>query len=161
MSEANLDDLKRAFAGLLVKQRPGDTPFKIALDIGLETSYALRVCNEWLNDPVVIEEQKRIVESVESEEDLLPSKKEAAQLAWNWANGELMFEDRLKALELYGKLRGWVGNKDAKIVNNNNVAPRVMVLRDHGSDADWEAKLRAQQAGLTQEASPSANVATG
>jgi len=150
MDEAALNELKRRFAGLLLKKRPGDNPFKIALDIGLETGYALRVSSEWVNDPVVLAEQEAIRASVESEEDLLPSKADAARLAWEMANGEVLFEDRIKALELYGKMRGWIGGKESKVTVNN--APRVMVVKDHGSDADWEARARAQQAGLSQEA---------
>jgi hypothetical protein len=34
----------------------------------------------------------------------------------------------------------------------NNIGNKVMIVKDHGTDDDWEAKLLAQQENLVAEA---------
>ena len=64
-------------------------------------------------------------------------------------------KDRIAAYKLYADLRGFI-EKPGTTVNNNTLVDRrsVMVVTDHGTDEEWEAKLRAQQAALTHDATP-------
>lgn len=137
---------KEQFAALSLREPDA---FKVALVIyPNDTGRALRVANEWPNDPQV----KTIRESlIDAEEDgetaFLPSKADACRLAWNIARDADKFtEDRLKALRLYGEMRGFIEKPAAVQVNNQtNVAMRVLVVKDHGSNDDWEKQLRSQQ----------------
>ncbi|WP_292414149.1 hypothetical protein [Methylophaga sp.] len=59
-------------------------------------------------------------------------------------------EDYAKLGKLYADVRGFIEKPQTTINNNNNVTNnRVMVVRENGSDEDWEAKLRKQQDNLT------------
>lgn len=138
---------KERFAELSLREPDA---FKVALVIYPDdTGRALRVANEWPNDPQV----KTIRESlIEAEEDgetaFLPTKADACRLAWNIArDADKYTEDRLKALRLYGEMRGFIEKPTAVTVNNNtqNVSMRVLVVKDYGSNDDWEKALRQQQ----------------
>lgn len=138
--------LKERFAELSLRESDA---FKVALVLfPNDTGRALRIANEWPNDPQV---QTLRASFVDAEEDgetaFLPTKADAARLAWNIArDADKMTEDRLKALKLYSEIRGFI-EKPQVTVNNNtqNVAMRVLVVKDHGSNDDWERTLRQQQ----------------
>lgn len=141
---------KRAFAAVLLKypQDP-ESRFKAALSVTSDTGLALKMANKWPSDPVVIEEQNRLVDAAKDGElDFLPSKAEAFMLAWQYANGDRFPSDnQVKALDLYIKSRGWqpkVENQTNVQINNN----KVMIVRDMGTDAEWEAKAQRQQRAL-------------
>lgn len=148
---------KQRFAAALLKQ-PGE-PFKAALSIGLDTGKALRASSEWVNDEIVLKEQERLLEENENGAlDFLPTKADAARLAWDMANNDAAFiEDKLKALKLYADIRGFIEkpaavNVDQRVTNN-----RVMLVKEFESDEDWEAKALEQQRKLVSEASGNAN----
>lgn len=152
METSDLDDLKRRFAAETLKN-PRAEPFKIILDLGVDTGPALLASTKWPNDPVVLEEKQRLLDSKENGElDFLPTKADAARLAWDMANSPAFFDDRLKALKLYSEIRGYIAKPEAVKVENN-FTNKVMVVKDHGSDADWEAKMREQQDNLKRDSS--------
>lgn len=138
--------LKERFAELTLREPDA---FKVALVLfPNDTGRALRIANEWPNDPQVKEIRQSFVDAEEDGETaFLPSKADACRLAWNIARDADKFtEDRLKALRLYGEMRGYIEKPAAVTVNNNtNVAMRVLVVKDHGTNDEWEQKLRSQQ----------------
>lgn len=137
---------KEQFAELSLRE---SDPFKVALVIyPNDTGRALRIANEWPNDPQVKAIRQSFVEAEEDGETaFLPSKADACRLAWNIArDAEKFTEDRLKALRLYGEMRGFIEKPAAVQVNNQtNVAMRVLVVKDYGTNDDWETALRQQQ----------------
>ncbi|HEX2242719.1 MAG TPA: hypothetical protein VHK27_05615 [Gammaproteobacteria bacterium] len=136
---------KERFAELLLRE---NEPFKVALVLYPDdTGRALRIAHEWPTDPQVKAFQQSAIDA-EGEITFLPTKADAARLAWNMARDEGKFtEDRLKALKLYAEIRGFIEKPAVNVSQTNNtlVQNNVMVVRDHGSDEEWSEKLRNQQ----------------
>lgn len=141
-SAEELSAKKAQFAELLLRNPQA---FEVALVLyPNDTSKALRVATEWPNDPQVKTLQQSLLDG---EEDFLPTKRDAAMLAFAIAKDESKFaEDRLKALRLYAEIRGFI-EKPQIAVNNNNVTQvnKVLILKDHGTNEQWESTLRSQQ----------------
>ena len=150
---------KERFAELMLRE---NEPFKVALILYPDdTGRALEVAHTWPRDAQVIELQKSLT-SAEDEITFLPTKSDAARLAWNMARDEARFtEDRLKALKLYAEIRGFIEKPQVSVQNNvqnNSIQHHVMVVRDHGSDEEWSEKLRNQQKRLKAEVQAEAEV---
>lgn len=141
--DANEDNLRK-FARLLLLM-PLE-PFKAALAMTDNAGEALKIAHYWPTHPLVIEEKKRIL-AEDGEGDYLPSKFDIVSEAWGIARNGLFEENRLKALELVAKITDHMPKTGPGVqvnVQNN----RVMIVKDHGSDDAWEAKLRQQQTAL-------------
>jgi hypothetical protein len=137
--------LKEQFAELSLREPDA---FKVALVIyPNDTGRALRVANEWPNDPQVKTFRQSFVDAEEDGETaFLPSKADAARLAWNIARDADKFtEDRLKALKLYSEIRGFIEKQAVAVTQNNITQNRVLIVRDHGTNDEWEKALRSQQ----------------
>lgn len=148
--------LKTKFAVALLKH--GEA-FKAGLDVfGADTQAALHAATHWIHDQFVLSEKERVLNDEEGGEmALLPSKAELARKVWDMATNEekkVDFRDRLEALKFYGTLRNFVERpKEAGSGDTTNVvAQNVMIVRDHGSSDQWEAKLREQQRTLIANA---------
>lgn len=140
---------KRLFAELLLKNP--SNPFEVALKVLSDTGEALRAANEWPADLFVIDYQKQLIKK-HGDMAFLPNEVESARLADDMARGKVRATtEQIAALKLYTELRGWTGK--AATINNNNVVQvnRVMVVKDHGTDDEWEAKAIRQQARLRSE----------
>lgn len=142
------EELKAEYARLLLKI---SDPFKAALQLFPDnTSRALRVANEWPNDPEVMAAQADLLDE-DGELSYLPTKADFARNLWDkMQEDRIAPEDYAKLGKLYADVRGFIEKPQTTINNNNNVTNnRVMVVRENGSDEDWEAKLRKQQDNLT------------
>lgn len=126
-------------------------PFKAALVIiPNDTGKALRISTEWPQDEYVLELRAEIVAS-EGADAFLPSKDELAQQVYLDTLTARVFEDKLKGYRLYAEIRGFIEKPSTTINNNNNTLVdnrRVMIVKDHGSNADWERKLASNQKAL-------------
>ena len=133
---------KRLFAESLLKC-PSD-PFSIALKLfGSDTGGALRAAQEWPGDLDVIAYQKELIE-LEGEEAFLPSKSEALRLVWKMAEGkQACSTEQLTAMKLYAEMRSFIPKVAVAPVTVQQNS--VMVIRDHGSDEDWQAAAMAHQ----------------
>lgn len=145
---------KKAFAAALLKSP--DDPFKAALDAFPEqTSFALRVAQTWPNDAEV---KKLLQELRDSGADLeaLPTKADWLREIWDKARNTVDPDDFQKLMKLYGDGRGFIEkpqtniNAQTAVVNSG-----VMIVPNHGSDADWEKKLAAQQEKLIADGNAS------
>lgn len=141
--------LKSAFAAELLKT-PSD-PFKAALAVfGVDTGRALRAAHEWFKDPFVIEECARLRnEGFETYGKDELRDKLITNLLQIVEGERSIADDRIKAAKVIGELRGLIEKPSTTINNNVVTANKVMVVKDHGSADEWEAKLRKQQNGLT------------
>lgn len=138
---------KEQFAELSLREPDA---FKVALVIyPNDTGRALRVANEWPNDPQVKTLRQSFIDAEEDGETaFLPSKADACRMAWNIARDSDKFtEDRLKALKLYAEIRGFIEKPQVSVNNtvNNLVSNKVLIVRDYGTNDDWEKALRSQQ----------------
>jgi len=140
---------KAKFAALLMNT-PNE-PFVAAMGVEPDNNgIALWIATHWIGDDEVLAHQKRLRESGEDLNNL-PNK--AAQLAEIWKLTQHgLYEDRIKAHKLYADIKGHIEKPQPAVsvnVNNN----RVMVIRDQGSDDDWEKKVAKQQSDLLSAAS--------
>lgn len=137
---------KTAFAAQLLKT-PTE-PFKAALLVfPFDTGRALRIANEWPNDPDVLAAIAQLNEDY-GELAFLPTKADVCREIWSTALQErIPVEDKTKLLKLYAEVRGFV-EKPNQSVNVNVNDNKVMVIRDQGTNEEWENKAAKQQAGL-------------
>lgn len=138
--------LKAAFAAALLKN-PQDLEgrFKAALSVTADTGQALLMANKWVTDPFVVAEQKRLVEmSEDGGLDFIGTKADFAREVLDTARGAWDLDAKHKFYKLYAEARGFIVKADTNVnvqVNNN----KVMIVKDLGTDAQWEEKARQQQ----------------
>jgi hypothetical protein len=136
-----------------------DDAFKAALAVfGDDTGKALQLSTQWKNDQEVARYVQEYKEEL-GDEHFLPSKADSAMIAYKIANdAKVPAEDRLKALRLYADIRGFIEKQGTTVNNNILTSNKVMVVKDHGTDDEWEDKIAAQQAKLIETAhAPSPN----
>lgn len=136
--------LKERFAELTLRNEPFAAALVLFPD---DTGRALRVANEWPQDEQVKTLRQSFIDAEDDGETaFLPTKAEAARLAWNIArDADKMTEDRLKAIKLYSEIRGFIERPQVAVTNTVNQVNRVLIVKDHGSDDEWETQLRKQQ----------------
>lgn len=76
----------------------------------------------------------------------LPTKVDVAREVFNLATDtKAEHKDKLKAFELYARMMGYIERPPEVTVNTGGVTNRVMVVKDHGADGEWEKLAIAQQ----------------
>jgi hypothetical protein len=143
------DEQKKLYAVALVKSQ-GDAYLAALALFGNDIPRALSISREWPNDPVV---QAALAEE-EDNPVHLPDKLKVAWRLWELANAKAVeAKDQIKALDQYAELMEFKPKAGTTINNNTLVDNRsVMVVTDHGTNEEWEAKLRRQQAALVNDA---------
>lgn len=153
----NDPEMKRAFAQEYLKNQTTEHAFAVACSLFADdTGMALKASTRWPNDPEV---KKYMTEAVEELGDLhfLPTKAELAREAYKMATDpKVPTDERLKAMRLYGDIRGFIDKQGININNTVLTTNKVMLVKDHGDDTQWEAKLAAQQSQLIEQAEASA-----
>lgn len=142
--------LKIAYAASLLRN-DGD-PYKAAFAIIDNAGHALQIGKNWPSDPVVLAEQKRILTSTDVKA-FLPSKEQQSRDIYTMATNEkLEVEDRLKAHRLYAEIMGHI-EKPVPGGNVNILTQGVMIVRDAGTDDEWQEKATHQQQTLVANGS--------
>ena len=101
----------------------------------------------WVRDGVTLTEQVRISEQ-EGPSAFLPTKTDQARNLWDMAVcANAPFDERIKAHRLYAEIMGNIEKQPAGNVTNV-LNQGVMVIRDKGTDAEWEAQALTQQRAL-------------
>jgi hypothetical protein len=148
------DDLKRRFAQYCY-ERP-DTPLermqaaKLLFPRQDQVFLALQCAQDWINDPIVIEELTRLRSSGADEN--LPSKADIARRYINLADDKsISVEQRIKALDRYSELMGMKPvpgalGTGAITVDNR----RVFVLPQPQTLDAWESETVGQQSKLIE-----------
>lgn len=141
--------LKKQFAAFLFGE-PGN-PFKAALAVfGEDTGNACKYAVEWNNDIEVLEEIERL-KNKKLEDEPLPDKTQTALEIWNLATNDfLKGKERVDAFRLFAEILGYMPEKTInKNINDATKPSKVMLVKDYGESDNWEAKLEAQQARLS------------
>lgn len=147
MSE-NDDELKKDFATALL--RWPDDPVRAAKSVvGEDVQRAVQMSIRWVRDPVVVAHRRELVEE-HGAEAFTMTKAELINKLAEIADDARDSKDRIAALRNIAEIRGFIEKPGTKI--EVNTAPRVMVVRDTGSNDDWERKLEEQQRKLTDDA---------
>jgi hypothetical protein len=140
--------LKERFAELYLREPEA---FKVAMVLyPNDTGKALRIAHSWPNDPEVKTLMKSLQEASE-EFEFHPTKEQFAKKLLNTAEEMLSVDPQTahKYHDSYRKMR-W---PDAAVnIQDNRVTNNVMVVRDHGTPDEWEAKTLAQQRKLKEDA---------
>ena len=126
----NETELKKAFGSQLGL---GKQSFDAACEVcGSNTAQALYISQHWLNDPVVLAAKEIFIKTVHNSNTLLDAEELAAKLLQmanekNASNTFYLLEgkDRLKALELYAKVRGF----DKSVAPTTNITFKQMVVK--------------------------------
>lgn len=142
---------KKAFAKAWLQL---DNPFQAALSLFPDSAgIALQLAHLWINDPEVKIEKERLLNDGGAEaKTVLPSKEKQALAVWALANDEKRpTEERLKAHRLYAELRSFI-EKPAAAGGTNILNQGVMIIKDHGSDEEWERRASEQQQQLISPA---------
>lgn len=148
-TDVNPIEAKALFAAALLRY-PLD-PFKAATMVYPKHMQAcLWVMQEWPHDPYVQEIQGKLLDE-HGPDAFLPTQQELAHELYNVAAKASLTEDKLKAFELYAKVRGFI-NKPAEPANVNvSLTNKVLVVRDSP-----ELDVKARQAQLMREAAEDA-----
>ena len=134
------EDYKKAFASEYFKN-PSD-PFKIACVLFPDnTNLALRVANEWPSDSFVL----ACLDAL-SDNDM-PTEVDLCRKVWNKMEFTSDAKDFATLAKLYAEIRGFIKKQESAQVNVQ-VNNKVMVVKDHGTDEQWESKLIRQQTAL-------------
>lgn len=135
---------KAAYAAFLLQERD---PFKAACLLCPDnTGQALWYATNWANDEEVVAEMNRLRSDAKNVA-AIASKFDLARFYWDLANNEKIDpKDRIAAAEKYGAVAG-IYDPKANTTTNINVdaAPRVMVVKDHGTNEEWAQKAAKQQ----------------
>lgn len=145
--------LKKRFAELWIKLGdPGKAAWELFADKA--AGDVLRVKDEWPKDETVLGFRNALLAS-SSKNSNLPEKEEVAEKVWAIAQNAEDDEVALKACQEYSKLMGYIEKPREPVVENKTInidQRRVMIVRSHGDDDEWENKLLEQQRKLTSEA---------
>jgi hypothetical protein len=113
---------------------------------------ARAVAHQWTDNVFVKQFKRELIEEY-GEEHFLPTKADLArELYAMGVDKTIEARDRVTALKEYALVRGFIEKVAAVNVNTGTVSNRVMVVQDHGSDTDWEAKVQKQQTKLIASA---------
>lgn len=124
----------------------------IALGLIPETQIAIAAVNAWNNDPTVIRERLRLMEEY-GERAELPTKETIAKEILELARAsEHSVPDRLKAYGQYTEMMNYTGRNAGATAAVNIFSNKVMLVKDHGTNDDWEARAVSQQSGLVKQA---------
>lgn len=137
-------EVKKHFAKMLLKS-PGD-PFAVALQLFPEdTKKALKVAVQWPADPIVLDFKEELTQDGE-ELDFLPTKADLARCIWDTMQRErITADDFAKLGKLYAEVRGFIEKPQTNVQINNNMDHKVIVVKDLGTNDDWEKKAASQQ----------------
>lgn len=143
---AKLDLMKEYAVNLL--RHPND-PHKAAFATTPDVGLALQIARDWPRDPVVVGEMERLVLNTDPKQ-FLPTKEEQARAIYHLAESDKVdVDNRLKAHRLYAELMSYIEKPQPSSMSVNVLQQKVMIVKDYGSDADWEKNLEAQQRILT------------
>ena len=129
----------------------GFTPFMSALKIWPNNNgYCAAIAARWKDDPEV---QAAIAEAKQNAATKVPTKEELARELYE--RGKSMEDDEyVKTTRLVAEMLGYMPKAgDINISAGNTINERVMIVKDKGDDAEWEAKLARQQQKLIEHAS--------
>lgn len=83
--------------------------------------------------------------------------REIYKLATGRANQQLEPKEKLAAFRLYSEVMGYIEKPQGGVsVTQNNLVQKVMVVKDFGTDAQWESAAVEQQRRLISEAAEDA-----
>ena len=142
----NVDALKRAFAAALLRHPTNHVAAAqqvVPFDMGL----CVQIAQLWPFDDVVQEETQKLTKE-KGQSAFLPGKADLKRKVWDEIQTCNDHEHRFKLMEFYGKMIGAIERPAPTLVNNGQMVLGAMVVKEMGTNADWENTGVAQQAAL-------------
>lgn len=143
---------KRLFAKYLI--RTPDNPFaaaKVVFPAQDQVGIALEVAQRWVSDAFVLAEQDKLLSTYDAKAYLPTKEMQAKDIYAIAKDDKVATEDRLKAHKQYSELMGFIEKPAPN--GQINVMQGVIIVKDHGSDDEWEKQAVAHQRALTGTAS--------
>ena len=148
-SEINPIEAKAAFAAASLRY-PHDLFKAATLVYPKHMQACLFIMQEWPHDPFVQQRQAELLDEL-GPDAFLPTQQELAHELYHTAAKATVTDDKLKAFELYAKVRGFI-NKPAEPANVNvSLTNKVLVVRESP-----EVDVKARQAQLMRDAAEDA-----
>lgn len=116
---------------------------------------ALQIARAWPDDPVVQQHVEELLNTGEAK-SLMPTKERMARDVYKIATGDRDSDVRLKAHRLYAEIMGFI-EKPSSPITNNILNQGVMIVKEAGSNEEWEQKALAHQRTLTGHATATVN----
>jgi hypothetical protein len=114
----------------------------------------MQIAELWSRDPEILQLCADLIDE-HGEEYFLPTKADVARLIYKKANGaNVDSENYAKLMRLFCEVRGFIqkaGTGDGPTTNNTQV--NVLVVKDKGTDEQWQGTLVEQQRKLIANAS--------
>jgi len=141
---------KKKFA-IAVLHNPSD-PFQCAKEIfGEDPGKCLQVFQLWQEDIEVRQYQADYLRE-HGADATLPTKETLAREIYDVAHdGKVDVDTRLKFYKLYGDILGFINKPGSTVTHNTQINNKVMVIKDHGTDENWEQNLIKQQQRLVSD----------
>lgn len=137
---------KQQFAAFISQ---GFTPFMAALKIWPNNNgYCAAVSAAWREDPEVL---SYIATTKKAAVKAPPTKEELAVELYDKAKS-MEDDEYVKATRLVADMLGYMPKAGDININQSVTNERVMIVKDKGDDAEWEAKLARQQSKLIEHA---------
>lgn len=146
------DELQKLeFARLLFEAGPTADSYNIGFQMfPANANRAVLAGGHWRADPIVISELARLRTEQVQVAETLPTQTDLARSIWIKMQDCTDPDAYVKLAKLYAEVQGMI--KKPTDANNANTPRRpVMLVRDHGSDAEWEMKMSANQNRLQEE----------
>ncbi len=151
MDDSATPDLKQQFA-LALLTFVGDATKAAERVAPGNAYYAKYMAEHWPNDPYVIRAKKELIDEY-GDDFFLPSKYDLGRKLTVIMDTCPDPTSKLRAIELYARIFSHLQPNGAINVNSNNVTTnKVMLVRDYGSDDQWEERALAQQRQLQIDA---------
>lgn len=115
--------------------------------------FAYYISEKWVRDPFVIMELDKLRTTARREVEV-PTKQELAKEIYDRAKLWNDADMKLKGYRLVAEMLGYLEKAapNTNVTNNTNVIGKVMIVKDHGENDDWEKKLQIQQQKLIEHA---------
>lgn len=109
---------------------------------------AAQVADWWPTNPYVLEFRAQLLAEF-GEDHFLPTRADIARELFSiGTSAACEAKDRINALDKLAHLLNYVEKPSSVTVNTGETNNRVMLVRDHGTDHDWEKRAKEQQAKL-------------
>lgn len=150
--EPDATDLKERFAFQLL-MNAGDAAAAAREVMPHNRAFQLFMAANWPKDEYVLIARDRLI-AKHGHAFFLPSLYDVAAQTARLMQTAPTVDEQLRATKLYADLMGMITAANANVTVNNNTTVdnrKVMIVRDHGTDDAWQAKVLANQRRLIAE----------
>lgn len=139
---------KRKFAYELLRNpnKPWEAAVAVFGDSHLKRGLTLWAATCWPTDETVVAELRRLNENSKELDKILPTKAEIVLTLWEISKDtKIDTKNRLAAIDQASDLLGYKPKAGTNVNVTTNLVNKVMAVKDHGTDDEWEKAVAEQQ----------------